>query len=323
MRALLIVIVAACSHALPVKAPAASDVIIRQTHTVLDAFDRGDVATARALTAPSFVRFEAGQIHERDAELARLKPRPLDQARTWKSERVFASGDAATFIGLAAEHELGNDSHGNREFDGWYTLSWVRDGEAWKLAEWSYQSFRTAEEFRREFWNDSFRQDIGFTHEPNQLLVTTTGSATPGTALDIAAGQGRNAVYLATRGWKVTAIDISNEGLDRARDAAARAHVALDAMQTDLHAYDYGVAKWDLVTEIYVPDSISQLDKIKAALKPGGVFVLEFFVDGADPKQLETHFRDGFDILVDEVVDGHPDWGEDRAKLVRFVARKR
>lgn len=75
--------------------------------------------------------------------------------------------------------------------------------------------------------------------------MTTTAGITPGAALDLATGQGRNALYLAGHGWTVTAVDISVEGLRRAREAAARAHVALDTVQTDIDAYDYGVATWD------------------------------------------------------------------------------
>ena len=98
-------------------------------------------------------------------------------------------------------------------------------------------------------------------------------------------------------------------------------------MQADIDAYDDGVATWDLVTEIYVPNPVARAGKIKAALRPGGLFVLEFFLDegdgGVKPAELRAQFADGFDILRDEVVEDHPDWGQDRAKLVRFVARKR
>lgn len=55
--------------------------------------------------------------------------------------------------------------------------------------------------------------------------------------------------------------------------------------------------------------------------------MLEFLLDegdgGVKPGELRAQFADGFDILRDEVVEDRPDWGEDRAKLVRFVARKR
>jgi SAM-dependent methyltransferase len=148
-----------------------------------------------------------------------------------KDEHVYVGAHDATFIGLAAEHEIGNDSHGDREIDGWYTVAWTRDGATWKVAHWTWQPYRSTLDFQRDYWNDNFRQDVGFSHEPNQLLVTTTAGITPGAALDLATGQGRNALYLASHGWTVTAVDISDEGLRRAHEAAARAHVALDTVQ--------------------------------------------------------------------------------------------
>lgn len=327
MRAVPVVLAAAaCAHVQVVPARPAAD-FVRDTHAMLDAFDRGDAAAVAAITAPSFVRFEGGKVHERAAELARLKPRPPEITRAWKDEHVYLGANDATFIGLAAEHEVGNDSHGNREYDGWYTVAWTRDAATWKVAHWTWQPYRSTLDFQREFWNDGFRQDVGFSHEPNRLLATATAGVTPGAALDLATGQGRNALYLASHGWAVSAVDISDEGLRRAREAAARAHVALDTVQADIDAYDYGVAKWDLVTEIYVPNPVARAGKIKAALRPGGLFVLEFFLDegdgGVKPAELRAQFADGFEILRDEVVDDRPDWGQDRAKLVRFVARKR
>lgn len=327
MRAVPVVLAAAaCAHAQVVSPRPAAD-FVRDTHAMLDAFDRGDAAAVAAITAPNFVRFEAGKVHERAAELARLRPRAAPITRAWKDEHVYIGAQDATFIGLAVEHEIGNDSHGNREYDGWYMVAWTRDGATWKVAHWSWQPYRSTLDVQRDFWNDNFRQDVGFSHAPNQLLVTATAGVTPGAALDLATGQGRNALYLASHGWTVTAVDISDEGLRRAGEAAARAHVALDTVQADIDAYDYGVAKWDLVTEIYVPDPVARAGKIKAALRPGGLFVLEFFLDegdgGVKPAELRAQFADGFDIVRDEVVEDRPDWGEDRAKLVRFVACKR
>ena len=327
MRAIPVALVAAaCAHAQVVPPRPAAD-FLRDTHAMLDAFDHGDAAAVAAITAPSFVRFEGGMVRERAAELARLKPHAPAFTRVWKDEHVYVGAHDATFIGLAAEREIGNDSHGARQYDGWYTVAWTRDGATWKVAHWTWQPHRTSSDLRRDFWNDNFRQDVGFSHEPNRLLVTTTAGVTPGAALDLATGQGRNALYLASHGWTVTAVDIADEGLRRAREAADRTHVALDTVQADIDAYEYGVAKWDLITEIYVPNPVARAGKIRAGLRPGGLFVLEFFLDqgdgGVKPAELRAQFADGFDILRDEVVEDQPDWAADRAKLVRFVARKR
>jgi hypothetical protein len=89
------------------------------------------------------------------------------------------------------------------------------------------------------------------------------------------------------------------------------------------------VARWDLVTMIYATDKRAWIEKIKPSLKPGGLFVLEFFHQD-DPQgggfathELAALFQDGFEILRDEVLEATPDWAQDQATLVRFVARKR
>src|SRR5262249_37744455 len=108
MRAVPVVLVAAaCAHA-PVVPPRPAADFLRETHAMLDAFDRGDAARVAAITAPNFVRFEAGKVHERAAELARLRPQPPQITRAWKDEHVYIGVNDATFIGLAAEHEIGN-----------------------------------------------------------------------------------------------------------------------------------------------------------------------------------------------------------------------
>jgi hypothetical protein len=326
MRVLLVMAVAACVHG-PLAGPHPSAAVVHDSHALLEAADRGDATAFAAATAPTFVRFDSGSVHERAAELARLKPRPPEVTRSWKDEHVIVRATDATFIGLATEREATNASHGNREWSGWYTISWVRDGEVWKAVYWGWQPYQTAIERQRDFWNDSYKQDVGFTHEPNRLLASTVEHVAPGAALDVATGQGRNALYLAAHGWTVTAIDIADEGLRRAREEAGRRHLAIDAVQADAEAFDYGVARWDLVTMLYAGGSAERIDKIKRSLRPGGLFVFEFFVDDeespAHPGTLARLFADGFDIVRDEVVDDRPDWGEDRAKLVRFVARKR
>lgn len=326
MRTLSILVLAACAHG-QVAGSQSSRTLADATHSLLEAYDRGDARAFEAATEPSFVRFDSGKLHERASELANLKARPPELTRTWKDERVVVRVTDATYIGLATEREVGNDSHGNREWSGWYTVSWVRDGGAWKAVYWGWQPYQTAIERQRDFWNDSYSQDIGFSHDPNRLLMATVDGVAPGEALDVATGQGRNALFLAAHGWKVTAIDIADEGLRRMRDEAARRHVAVDAVQANAETFDYGVARWDLVTVLYAPGSLERIEKIKRSLRPGGLFVFEFFVDDdegpAHPGTLAKLFADGFDIVRNEVVDDRPDWGEDRAKLLRFVARKR
>jgi SAM-dependent methyltransferase len=334
-RLALVAAVAACSHPPPASRPAppATEAeIVAKSHAVLDAYDWHDGAALEAALAPSFVKFENQHLQDRAALLKGMSgPRPAlrEMTRAWDEDHAYLGGDHAVFIGKATEHETGNDSHGNRAFTGWYTLAWVRDHGAWRVAHWAWQPHRTSIDNAREMWNDMYRQGVGFNHEPNRLLVDTVRGTPPGAALDLMMGQGRNALYLAAQGWKVTGIDLSDEGLRLAREAAARQHLALDAVQADVDHYDFGVARWDLVTMIYAGSSTKMIERLKPSLKPGGRFVLEFFANvpgesnGFKPGQLAQLFGPEFEIQRDDVVDDVPDWARDRAKLVRFVARKK
>jgi SAM-dependent methyltransferase len=301
------------------------------SHDLLEAYDRGDVAAVDATLASGFILFEASVPTSREAELAHLAKRkrgsPHIEKRSWSNEHVFVRVDSALFIGEAAEHMGGNDSHGGNDFRGWYTLVWSREGGAWKVSLWTWQKGGVSAQ--RDTWNEIYRAKTGFTKEPNRLLVDTVQGVKSGAALDVAMGQGRNAIYLASRGWKVTGIDFSDEGVRIARATATEQKLALDAVNVDIDTYDFGVAKWDLVTMIYALDKVEWIEKIKPSIKPGGLFVLEYFHkegptgDGFATGQLAGLFKDGFDIVRDEVVEGTPDWAMDHGTVVRFVAKKR
>lgn len=327
-----------CAHtAAPVPAPPAAPVLseaelIARSHDVLAAYYRNDAAALEPMLAANFIKFEEEHTVERAAlfaNLAKQTARTPQVAQTWTNEHAYLAADHAVFVGMSTEHEVGNDVHGNREYSGWYTMAWVRDHGAWKVSHWTWQVHRTSIERAREMWNGTYRQSLGFTHAPNQLLVDAVRGVAPGAALDVMMGQGRNALYLASQGWRTTGFDISDEGLRLAREAAAQQHLQLTAEQTDADAFEFGTAKWDLVTMIYAGSSTKMIEKIKSSLKPGARFVLEFFASkpgetgGFAPGQLAQLFGAGFDILRDEVVEDTPDWALSHATLVRFVARKR
>lgn len=303
------------------------------SHAVLDAWDHGDVAAIEAALAPELVHFEGGKPHDRAAELAKLRKRkpttPTIASRTWSDEHVDARADDAVFIGKAAEVQGSNTKKGGYRFRGWYVLHWVRRGDAWKLRLWTWHEADDGSQ--RDTWNQMFRNGVGFKHEPNQLLVDTVRGVRPGKALDVAMGQGRNALYLASQGWEVTGVDLSDEGIRQARAEADKRGLTLRTVNTNIDGYDFGVNRWDLVTMIYAGDDVKWIEKIKPSLRKGGLFVVEYFAqDPEDPKdggfargQLAKLFADGFDVLRDDYLEDEPDWALDRAKLVRFVARKK
>lgn len=113
----------------------------------------------------------------------------------------------------------------------------------------------------------------------NNLLRQTTKSVQPGQALCVAMGQGRNALYLARNGWEVTGFDLADKAVAYAVEQAKSEEIELHTEIASFDTFEYGVNKWDLITWLYggylVIDDIS--NKIKAGLKPGGLFVFEFF----------------------------------------------
>jgi len=305
--------------------------LLQRSHDVLAAMDRADVAVVEFQLAADYVHFE-GDLVDREHELSTLRTRgtgPHIGTRTWSHEHVMVGAGEAIVVGEALEHTAGNESHGGYNFDGWYTLVWTRDGEAWKLAYLGWRQGGPTS--KRATWDEIFRNSIGFNHEPNRLLVDTVAHLRPGAALDVAMGQGRNALYLAAHGWRVTGVDFSDEGIAAARASADKRKLVLDAVDMDIDRYDFGTNRGDLVTMIYATDNTTWMEKIKPSLRKGGRFVLEYFAldpsngvdDGIPAGKLAKLFGDGFEILRDEVVDDVPDWGMDRAKLVRFVARKK
>ncbi len=88
------------------------------------------------------------------------------------------------------------------------------------------------------FWDDRYAKAAAegaavWSIEPNEWIAQVTGALPPGTAVDLAAGEGRNALWLASRGWSVTAVDFSATGLSIGRRRAAAAGVELGWVTAD------------------------------------------------------------------------------------------
>jgi len=322
----------------PVAVSAAPDLdeaaLKAKSRAFLDAFDHADRATVVDALAPAFVFFAEQRFQDAALLGTRLdtrKERHLPvRSRTFSEERVYVGGNVATYIAHDIEHVPTDGEHAAADEDGWDTLVWSREGDRWRLAHWDWQIGGVGAE--RQIWDDVFAHGSGYNVKPNQLLVDTVKGKKPGSAVDLAMGQGRNAVFLATAGWKVTGVDISEAGMKIARDAAAAKKVKLETINADLDKYDPGKDRWDLVTYIYAGNDHALIERIKPSLKKGGLFVVEFFakeamkgsgVGGFAPGELAVLFKDGFKILVDAEVEDSADWaGQRKAKLARFVAQK-
>ena len=192
----------------------------------------------------------------------------------------------------------------------------------------------------RERWNRSLVDDVNysFNKEANNLLVQTSSSVEPGKALCVAMGQGRNALFLARNGWEVTGFDLADRAVAQAVAKAKAENLSLTTKIASFEDFDYGSNQWDLITWLYGGclqiDGISS--KIKQALKPGGLFVFEFFhreagisMDRPTFGCTENSIRDifvkegGFEILLYEEKEGVADYGLDNHKLIYLVLSKK
>lgn len=94
--------------------------------------------------------------------------------------------------------------------------------------------------------------DLVWTADANRWVVQEVADLEPGRALDLAAGEGRNAVWLAQRGWDVTAVDFSAVAMDKGRTLAAHQDVTADWVVADVTAWTPEPAAFDLVLLVYL-----------------------------------------------------------------------
>lgn len=137
----------------------------------------------------------------------------------------------------------------------------------------------TAHLDRRSYWNERYSEDPGrFGDEPNQFVVSVLSGLPPGAALDVGCGRGRNAVWLASLGYRVTAVDISDVGIAYGRALAAKRGVEVTWVRTDFDEWDPPSAGFDLVLLSYLhfpPDlRIRTHARAAGALVAGGRLVL-------------------------------------------------
>lgn len=139
-----------------------------------------------------------------------------------------------------------------------------------------------SEEFDRAYWEEHHRNHTAaHAAPPHPHLVAEAGILPPGTALDAGCGEGAEAVWLASRGWRVTAVDIAATVLRRARERAERlgAEVTsrIDWVRADLTAGPPRAERFDLVTTHYAHPRTSHetlFRSLASAVAPGGTLIV-------------------------------------------------
>lgn len=180
------------------------------------------------------------------------------------------------------------------------------------------------DETRRRHWDERHAGGDFEGHGPNETLIDAVGPLHPGTALELAAGSGTNAIWLAARGWQVTAVDWSRVALDNARAAAAAAMVEIDLLERDLFTWTPPARTFDLVVIVYLhlvrAERRTVYGAAAAAVAPGGHLV----VIGHDRSNLDhQHGPIGAERLLDateagtELVESDRELTVERAEVVR------
>ena len=125
-------------------------------------------------------------------------------------------------------------------------------------------------------WDERYTASRQWSVTPNRFVADALADLAPARALDLACGEGRNAIWLAGRGWSVTGLDFSTAAVERARQAALEASVDVDWVVGDALTHD--LPEVDLVVLAYLqlpPDQRrTAVRRACDALSPGGTFFL-------------------------------------------------
>jgi tellurite methyltransferase len=174
-------------------------------------------------------------------------------------------------------------------------------------------------------WEQRYRSGNFPNAGPTPLLVRAVQHAVPGRALDLACGAGRNAAWLAARGWSVTAVDGSKTAIDMLKARAP----AVDARAVDLekHEFEIGESNWDLIAVCYYLQR-DLFEPIQRGVKSGGLAVI--IVHLADASQESSRYSmapgelarsfEGWDVV--HSYEGRPDDPEHARPVAEIVARR-
>ena len=169
-------------------------------------------------------------------------------------------------------------------------------------------------------WDERYRAaDLVWGGQPNRWVARETADLAPGRALDLGCGEGRNAIWLATGGWQVTAVDFSAVGLDKGRaiEAAAPGEVPVGWVLADVTRYAHpSPVDLALICYLQLPadERRAAVRAAAGALAPGGVLLmighhsrnLTHGVGGPqDPAVLFSaedvvHDLDGLNLVIDK-----------------------
>jgi SAM-dependent methyltransferase len=149
------------------------------------------------------------------------------------------------------------------------------------------------DQFGEAFWDERYRSHSSlWSGNPNGHLISEASQLSPGAALDVGCGEGADAIWLAQRGWQVTAVDLSTVAIQRgaahAQQAGGEIAGRIDWRHADLTVWDPGVARYDLVSAQYMHLPAGPREalfrRLAASVAPGGTLLIV----GHHPSDLQT-----------------------------------
>ena len=164
---------------------------------------------------------------------------------------------------------------------------------------------------------------------PTPLLVETSKRLTPGRALDLACGSGRNALWLAEQGWSVTAVDGSPTAIEILRSRASSRGVTVNMKVADLEKFGQLIepTSWNLIAICYYLQR-DLFEHAKQGVVPGGILIsiVHITEPGEEPTahrlrpgELESYFQ-GWEILHRR--EGKPNDAAHQRSVAEIVARR-
>jgi tellurite methyltransferase len=133
-------------------------------------------------------------------------------------------------------------------------------------------------EEQRWHWDQKYQQEMASLTKPDPFFLSAykqfveDSFPNAGVVLDLAGGLGRHALWLASRGWRVNVVDISEVAIGRLRQTALQLDLPLDLFAMAATEYQFEPARFDLIVLFYHLDR-ALCEKIVSALKPGGVLI--------------------------------------------------
>lgn len=180
------------------------------------------------------------------------------------------------------------------------------------LAAFIGTSSAVAKERDKDRWNEKYGTEAYiFGTEPVAFLKQNIQLLPKGKALDIAMGEGRNGVYLATQGFEVVGVDISEKGLAKARQLAKQNGVTIETRVVDLEGHQLEKNAYDVILLMYYMQR-DLWPQIRDALKPGGMAVIETYnVDHLKHQKFNPKWL----LNTNELLDAFRDM-----KIIRYQA---